>query len=152
MIMFAPHICMVLFFTHIPFVVNHTINATPPERLQHDQVVRYECQSLRNVLTIAISFSPRESSITTLRICGTSLKIRRGRRHRNTIRDWLAGPAQTVSIKSMQKIRINVSFEYNHPIAEAHTNWGRSNDMRSKRDNSSVAPSVDELWPSVSWC
>ena len=24
----------VLFFTHIPFVVNHTINATPPERLQ----------------------------------------------------------------------------------------------------------------------
>ena len=32
---FAPDICMVLFFTHIPFVVNHTINATPPERLQH---------------------------------------------------------------------------------------------------------------------
>ena len=30
----APHICMVLFFTHIPFVVNHTINATPLERLQ----------------------------------------------------------------------------------------------------------------------
>jgi len=30
----APHICMVLFFTLIPFVVNHTINATPPERLQ----------------------------------------------------------------------------------------------------------------------
>ena len=27
---------MVLFFTHIPFVVNHTINATPPERLQQD--------------------------------------------------------------------------------------------------------------------
>jgi len=32
--LFAPHICMVLFFTHIPFVVNHTIIATPPERLQ----------------------------------------------------------------------------------------------------------------------
>ena len=29
----ALHI-MVLFFTHIPFMVNHTINATPPERLQ----------------------------------------------------------------------------------------------------------------------
>jgi len=29
---------MVLFFPHILFVVNHTINATPPERLQqyHD--------------------------------------------------------------------------------------------------------------------
>jgi len=25
---------MVLFFTHIPFKVNHAINATPPERLQ----------------------------------------------------------------------------------------------------------------------
>ena len=35
--LFAPHICMVLFFTHIPFVVNHTINATPPERLQQLQ-------------------------------------------------------------------------------------------------------------------
>jgi len=32
--LFAPHMCMVLFFTHIPFVVNHTINVTPPERLQ----------------------------------------------------------------------------------------------------------------------
>jgi len=28
---------MVLFFTHIPFLVNHTINATPRERLQHYQ-------------------------------------------------------------------------------------------------------------------
>jgi len=28
----ATHI-MVLFFTHIPFVVNHSINTTPPERL-----------------------------------------------------------------------------------------------------------------------
>jgi len=26
---------MVLFFAHIPFVVNHTFNATPTERLQH---------------------------------------------------------------------------------------------------------------------
>ena len=32
--LFAPHICMVLFFTHIPLAVNHTIKATPPERLQ----------------------------------------------------------------------------------------------------------------------
>jgi len=29
---------MVLFFTHIPFVVSHTINATPPERLQQHQM------------------------------------------------------------------------------------------------------------------
>ena len=31
---------MVLFFTHIPFVVNHTINATPPERLQQSHTAR----------------------------------------------------------------------------------------------------------------
>ena len=31
---------MVLFFTHMPFVVNHTINATPPERLQQ---YHHEC-------------------------------------------------------------------------------------------------------------
>jgi len=31
--LFAPRICMVLFFTHILFVVNHIINATPLERL-----------------------------------------------------------------------------------------------------------------------
>jgi len=29
---------MVLFFTHIPFVMNHTINATPPERLQQQHL------------------------------------------------------------------------------------------------------------------
>jgi len=29
---------MVLFFTHIPFVVNHTINATPPDRLQQGKI------------------------------------------------------------------------------------------------------------------
>jgi len=32
---------MVLFFTHIPFVVNHTINATPPERLCSRQNIVY---------------------------------------------------------------------------------------------------------------
>jgi len=35
--LFAPRIRMVLFFTHIPFTVNHTINAIPPERLQQFQ-------------------------------------------------------------------------------------------------------------------
>jgi len=32
--LFAPRICILLFFAHIPFVVNHTFNVTPPERLQ----------------------------------------------------------------------------------------------------------------------
>jgi len=33
---------MVLLFTHIPFVVNHTVNATPLEKLQLQQnVLRY---------------------------------------------------------------------------------------------------------------
>jgi len=30
---------MVLFFTHILFVVNHTVNASPPERLQQHPLV-----------------------------------------------------------------------------------------------------------------
>ena len=34
---------MVLFFTHIPFVMNHTINATPPERLQQYMLVFQRC-------------------------------------------------------------------------------------------------------------
>ena len=37
--LFVPHICMVLFFTHIPFMVNHTFNATLPERLQQSLLV-----------------------------------------------------------------------------------------------------------------
>ena len=31
------HVYILLFFAHIPFVVNHAFNATPPERLQHHQ-------------------------------------------------------------------------------------------------------------------
>jgi len=30
---------MALFFTHIPFMVNHTINAMPPERLQQQHTL-----------------------------------------------------------------------------------------------------------------
>ena len=37
---------MVLFFTHIPFVVNHTINATPLERLQQSQLRRKRIHKL----------------------------------------------------------------------------------------------------------
>jgi len=32
---------MVLFFAHIPFVVNHTSNATPPERLQQAKSLQW---------------------------------------------------------------------------------------------------------------
>jgi len=35
------HINILLFFAHIPFVVNHTINATPTERLQHLQWLQF---------------------------------------------------------------------------------------------------------------
>ena len=50
--LFTPHICMVLFFTHIPFVVNHSINATPLERLQQYQAWRIliACAIHRTVL------------------------------------------------------------------------------------------------------
>jgi len=33
------HVYIFLFFTHISFVVNHTINVTPPERLQHSTAI-----------------------------------------------------------------------------------------------------------------
>jgi len=33
--LFAPHICMVLFFTHIPFMVNRIFNAMSMERFQY---------------------------------------------------------------------------------------------------------------------
>ena len=37
----------VLFFTHIPFVVNHTINTTPPERLQQYNLKLMEVFNLK---------------------------------------------------------------------------------------------------------
>jgi len=36
------HIYTVLFFAHIPFVVNHAFSATPTERLQHKRVERFD--------------------------------------------------------------------------------------------------------------
>jgi len=39
---------MVSFFTHIPFVVNHTINATPLERLQQYKAVHDGCSQWRS--------------------------------------------------------------------------------------------------------
>jgi len=51
---------MVLFFMHIPFVVNHTINATPPERLQHHAVTtstRPLIQQYRDKLKCRITVS-----------------------------------------------------------------------------------------------
>jgi len=52
---FAPRICMVLFFMHIPSVVNHTINATPPERQQWSQNVASAESSLRNAILVELS-------------------------------------------------------------------------------------------------
>ena len=56
--LFAPHICMVLFFTHIPFVVNHTINATPLERLQ-----QYSCVTHVNICSCVIVCFVVESNV-----------------------------------------------------------------------------------------
>ena len=38
----ATYIYILFFFTHIPFVVNHTFNATPPERLQQYSLFVFE--------------------------------------------------------------------------------------------------------------
>ena len=65
--LFAPHICMVLFFTHIPFVVNHTINATPPERLQQHPLLSATNRTDRTFfvwrLTLARPSHPGHSTI-----------------------------------------------------------------------------------------
>ena len=56
------HIYVVLFFTHIPFVVNHTFNATPMERLQQYQQLSYEnCAVLeKTAKAFAISMNMKE--------------------------------------------------------------------------------------------
>jgi len=46
---------MVLFFTHIPFVVNHTINATPSDRLQHN-VLKTSRKIAASSSTASLSF------------------------------------------------------------------------------------------------
>jgi len=65
--LFAPHICMVLFFRHIPFVVNHTFNATPPERLQQHPLLfimnRTDCTFFVWRLTLAQPSHPGHSTI-----------------------------------------------------------------------------------------
>jgi len=49
------HIHIFLFFAHIPFVVNHTINATPPESLQQYQCCVIFACFLRCVLVFLIA-------------------------------------------------------------------------------------------------
>jgi len=60
---------MVLFFTHILFVVNHTINATPPKRLQQYQ---HLVKTLRQKLEISkfVHFAEnfQKIIITTLKL------------------------------------------------------------------------------------
>jgi len=51
---------MVLFFTHIPFVVNHTINATPPERLQQYLTLQLEISESKNAEPHGLRFLPIE--------------------------------------------------------------------------------------------
>jgi len=43
--LFTPCIYILLFFTHIPFVVNHIFNTTPPDKLQ--QYVTYMAEHYR---------------------------------------------------------------------------------------------------------
>jgi len=60
---------MVLFFTYIPIVVNHTINATPPERLQQKTsntafvVLSFNFQVWRYLPTVAMSLLSTLSTV-----------------------------------------------------------------------------------------
>jgi len=77
--LFAPHMCMVLFFTHIPFVVNHTTNATPPERLQQcpapvNQQIQlkfcWKIPRLINILCILQAYTNKQSWVFSTWIKG----------------------------------------------------------------------------------
>jgi len=78
--LFAPHICMVLFFTHIPFVVNHTINATPSERFQQHPLLFTTNRTDRTFfvwrLNSARPSHPGHSTIllTCLSLCNTQAR------------------------------------------------------------------------------
>jgi len=61
---------MVLFFMHIPFVVNHTINATPPERVQQQQYCKKQKQQYLKCLS-NLSEEKIESGYRTDMIKGT---------------------------------------------------------------------------------
>ena len=58
---------MVLFFTHIPFMVKHTFNATPPERLQQHPLLFIRNRTDRTFfvlrLTLARPSHPGHSTI-----------------------------------------------------------------------------------------
>jgi len=77
---FAPHISIVLFFTHIPFVVNHTIKATPPERLQQHPLLFTTNRTNRTLfvwrLNSAWPSHPGLSTIllTCLSLCNTQAR------------------------------------------------------------------------------
>ena len=55
------HIHIFLFFAHIPFVVNHTINATPPERLQ-----QYVAWTITLKQSFVVKFSVLSPSVALL--------------------------------------------------------------------------------------
>ena len=65
---------MVLFFKHIPFVVNHTINATPPERLQqcigNDVISKFVTSQLSNSIKTVNIFD----SFIDVHLCPPTLK------------------------------------------------------------------------------
>jgi len=60
------HVYLVLFFAHIPFVVNHTFNATPPERLQHCCMLGWKsCEQETSVKTrTKLCAGPLQLSLT----------------------------------------------------------------------------------------
>jgi len=78
--LFAPHISLVLFFRHIPFVVNHTINATPQERLQQHLLLFTTNRTDRTFfvwrLILARPSHPGHSTIllTCLSLCNTQAR------------------------------------------------------------------------------
>ena len=71
------HVYMVLFLTHIPFVVDRAFNATPTERLQH----RYESRSLRWSVKSFSDLYTQTQALLLMVVAMLKLKVMKQRCH-----------------------------------------------------------------------
>jgi len=115
--LFVPYICMVLFFTHIPFVVNHTINATPPEKLQ--QTDQKNCQLGHNVQTYWLVYAVTASFNT---IIGQMIWTSQRKKMSITVMLQLQSHTQKLSLPSfiMKKYEVPDKIAYKPISWKAH--------------------------------
>jgi len=130
---------MVLFFTHIPFVVNHTINATPPERLQQHPllfqrtapIARSLCEGwTRHDLHILVT-APFYWDLKSRAACAQSF-----------------APWQQATIEIILAISLTIAcsrYIYNGAILHAHPVRGESHNERNTTGKVETIPVFAKL-------